>query len=127
MLLSSSLSSSQPRGDKMIDAMVLEVFSKNNMIYLIYCCLADHQYFLEGYTHVLCLLACETLGGDRRLATHFAISLEMIHCYSLIHDDLPAMDDDDLRRGRPTSHIQLYVENGGNSVQNDSCTVAQMK
>ncbi len=34
-------------------------------------------------------------------------ALEMIHCYSLIHDDLPAMDDDDLRRGRPTCHIQF--------------------
>jgi len=56
---------------------------------------------------VLCLMACETLGGDRRLAIPFAIALEMIHCYSLIHDDLPAMDDDDLRRGRPTSHVQF--------------------
>lgn len=56
---------------------------------------------------VLCLLACESLGGDRRKALPFAASLEMIHCYSLIHDDLPAMDDDDLRRGRPTNHIQF--------------------
>ena len=56
---------------------------------------------------ILCLLACEALGGDRHIAMPFAVSLEMIHCYSLIHDDLPAMDDDDLRRGRPTSHIQF--------------------
>lgn len=56
---------------------------------------------------VLCLLACEALGGNREKALPFAAALEMIHCYSLIHDDLPAMDDDDLRRGRPTNHIQF--------------------
>ncbi|AMV34121.1 Farnesyl diphosphate synthase [Pirellula sp. SH-Sr6A] len=56
---------------------------------------------------VLCLLACETLGGTAASAIPSAIALEMIHCYSLIHDDLPAMDDDDLRRGRPTCHIQF--------------------
>jgi geranylgeranyl diphosphate synthase type II len=41
------------------------------------------------------------------MAINNAAALEMIHCYSLIHDDLPAMDDDDLRRGRPTCHIQF--------------------
>jgi geranylgeranyl diphosphate synthase type II len=48
--------------------------------------------------------AAEAVGGDSRAAVPFAAGLEMIHTYSLIHDDLPAMDDDDLRRGRPTSH-----------------------
>ena len=43
-------------------------------------------------------------GGDKETAMPFACALEMIHTYSLIHDDLPAMDDDDLRRGRPTNH-----------------------
>ena len=43
-------------------------------------------------------------GGRRELAEPFMAALEMIHTYSLVHDDLPAMDDDDLRRGRPTSH-----------------------
>ncbi|MGE5590245.1 MAG: polyprenyl synthetase family protein [Bacillota bacterium] len=52
----------------------------------------------------LVLAACETVGGDRRRALPVACALEMIHAYSLIHDDLPAMDDDDLRRGRPTVH-----------------------
>jgi geranylgeranyl diphosphate synthase type II len=56
---------------------------------------------------VLCILTCEALGGHKSLAMHNAAALEMIHCYSLIHDDLPAMDDDDLRRGRPTCHIQF--------------------
>ena len=54
---------------------------------------------------VLCLAACETVGGNTELALPVACALEMIHTYSLIHDDLPAMDDDCLRRGRPTCHI----------------------
>ncbi len=53
---------------------------------------------------VLLLAACETAGGDAQEALPFACALEMIHTYSLIHDDLPAMDNDDLRRGRPTNH-----------------------
>ena len=55
----------------------------------------------------LALLACEACGGDPRAALPAACALEMIHTYSLIHDDLPAMDDDDLRRGRPTCHKQF--------------------
>lgn len=58
---------------------------------------------------VLLLAACETLGGNAEDALPFACALEMIHTYSLIHDDLPAMDNDDLRRGRPTSH-KVYGE-----------------
>ena len=53
---------------------------------------------------VLLLAACETAGGDPAEALPFACALEMIHTYSLIHDDLPAMDNDDLRRGKPTNH-----------------------
>ncbi len=53
---------------------------------------------------VLCLLAAEAAGGDPSAALPAACALEMVHTYSLIHDDLPAMDDDDLRRGRPTCH-----------------------
>ena len=52
----------------------------------------------------LALAACHALGADSERALPFACALEMVHTYSLIHDDLPAMDDDDLRRGRPTSH-----------------------
>lgn len=54
---------------------------------------------------VLCLLAAEALGADLQTALPCAIALEYIHTYSLIHDDLPAMDDDDLRRGKPTNHV----------------------
>jgi geranylgeranyl diphosphate synthase type II len=53
---------------------------------------------------VLVLAAAEAVGGEARAAMPLACAVEMIHTYSLIHDDLPAMDDDDLRRGRPTSH-----------------------
>lgn len=53
---------------------------------------------------VLLLAACEMLGGDLQQAKVFAAALEMIHTYSLIHDDLPGMDDDDYRRGRLTNH-----------------------
>ena len=52
----------------------------------------------------LLLMACDMAGGSVEDALPFACALEMIHTYSLIHDDLPAMDNDDLRRGRPTSH-----------------------
>ncbi len=53
---------------------------------------------------VLTLAACEAVGGDESEVLDAALAIEMVHTYSLIHDDLPCMDDDDLRRGRPTSH-----------------------
>jgi geranylgeranyl diphosphate synthase, type II len=53
---------------------------------------------------ILVLAAAEALGADSRPFLRFACAAEMVHAYSLIHDDLPAMDDDDLRRGRPTNH-----------------------
>jgi len=54
---------------------------------------------------MLCLAGCEAVGGDRALAMPAACALEFIHTYSLIHDDLPAMDNDTMRRGRPTLHV----------------------
>ena len=53
---------------------------------------------------VMLLAACEMAGGETEKALPFACAIEMIHTYSLIHDDLPAMDNDDLRRGKPTNH-----------------------
>ncbi|HSR50166.1 MAG TPA: farnesyl diphosphate synthase [Acidobacteriota bacterium] len=53
---------------------------------------------------ILALAAAEALQGPMERVLHFACGLEMIHCFSLIHDDLPAMDDDDFRRGKPTLH-----------------------
>jgi geranylgeranyl diphosphate synthase type II len=54
---------------------------------------------------ILVLLSCEACGGEAESAMPAACAIEMIHTYSLIHDDLPAMDNDDLRRGRPTNHV----------------------
>jgi geranylgeranyl diphosphate synthase type II len=53
---------------------------------------------------ILLLAAGELLGARRKALLPFACAVEMIHCYSLIHDDLPALDNDDLRRGAPTNH-----------------------
>lgn len=60
---------------------------------------------------VLALACADVLGLDRREILPFALALEMIHTYSLIHDDLPAMDDDDFRRGKPSNHKQFGEAN----------------
>ena len=54
---------------------------------------------------ILMIAASEAVGGTAQQVMHAACAMEMIHTYSLVHDDLPAMDDDDFRRGRPTNHI----------------------
>ena len=59
---------------------------------------------------VLCLAAAEAVGGDLGQAIPVACALELIHSYSLIHDDLPSMDDDNFRRGKPTCH-KVFGEN----------------
>ncbi|MCB9682771.1 MAG: polyprenyl synthetase family protein [Alphaproteobacteria bacterium] len=56
---------------------------------------------------LLAVAACEALGGDLKDVLAPAAAVELIHTYSLVHDDLPAMDDDDERRGRPTVHVQF--------------------
>jgi farnesyl diphosphate synthase len=56
---------------------------------------------------LLVLAACEATGGDRRAALRAAVAVELIHAYSLIHDDMPCMDNDVLRRGKPTVHVQF--------------------
>ena len=58
---------------------------------------------------VLVLAFCAACGGDVRAALPIACAVEMVHTYSLIHDDLPCMDNDDLRRGKPTNHV-IYGE-----------------
>ena len=58
---------------------------------------------------ILCLSACELISKDYSKAIPVACAIEMIHTYSLIHDDLPSMDNDDLRRGKPTNH-KIYGE-----------------
>src|SRR6218665_3514987 len=56
---------------------------------------------------LLAYAACEALGGEAEHANGAAGAVELIHAYSLVHDDLPAMDDDDLRRGQPTAHVRF--------------------
>lgn len=64
----------------------------------------------KRFRAALCIAACETFGGDVDRVLPVASGIELIHTYSLIHDDLPCMDDDDLRRGKPTLH-KVYGEN----------------
>lgn len=61
---------------------------------------------------VLALAACSAVGGKLDDALVSAASIECIHAYSLVHDDLPGMDDDALRRGKPTNHIVYGVGMG---------------
>lgn len=56
---------------------------------------------------MLCLAAAKAIGADPMQAMPAAVALELLHTYTLVHDDLPSMDDDDLRRGRPTVHRQF--------------------
>lgn len=64
----------------------------------------------KRFRAALAIAACETFGGDVERVLPVAGGIELIHAYSLIHDDLPCMDDDDLRRGKPTLH-KAYGEN----------------
>ena len=70
---------------------------------------------------------CRMTGGDWKKAAPFAAAVEMIHTYSLIHDDLPAMDNDDLRRGQPTNH-KVFGEGmailAGDALLTDAFSVA---
>lgn len=68
---------------------------------------AMHYAVLEGgkrFRPTLVLSACEAVGGDPKQALLPACAVEMIHAYSLVHDDLPALDNDEMRRGKPTCH-----------------------
>jgi len=69
---------------------------------------AAHYAVVNGGKRVrpaLTLLCAQAVGGTQEEAMSAAIAVEFIHCFSLVHDDLPAIDDDDLRRGKPTLHI----------------------
>lgn len=90
----------------MASARLLEVFSEKD-------CLQKSVYDAMSYSvlaggkrirPVLALSVCDMLGGEVEDALRFAVAIECIHTYSLIHDDLPCMDNDDLRRGIPTCH-----------------------
>lgn len=86
--LESLLSSPRPELERLYAAMRYSVFNGGKRI-----------------RPLLAYAACEALGGEAQRANAAACAVELIHAYSLVHDDLPAMDDDDLRRGQPTTHI----------------------
>jgi geranylgeranyl diphosphate synthase, type II len=73
---------------------------------------------------VLCLAACEMFepNKDFMKAMPAAVAVEMIHTMSLIHDDLPSMDNDDLRRGKPTNHVSAYLVQICNCCSDISCS-----
>lgn len=77
----------------------------------------------------LVLETCRMLGGQAEAALPFACAVEMVHAYSLIHDDLPCMDDDDMRRGKPTNH-KVYGEAtailAGDGLLTDAFSVSAM-
>lgn len=84
---------------------------------------AMHYSVMNGGKRVRPLLvfaSCQALGGDIKQAYGAACAVELIHAYSLVHDDLPAMDDDALRRGQPTTHIafdEAYAILAGDALQ----------
>ena len=78
----------------------------------------------------ICMAACELLGGRAEDAALPACAVEMIHAYSLIHDDLPALDNDDMRRGRPSNHIAFGEANAilaGDALQSLAFVTAARK
>ncbi len=94
------------RDADLVQARLCEIYPEGSRTYKV---LYDAQKYslLAGGKRirpVLVMESCAMLGGDARVALDFAAAVEMVHTYSLIHDDLPCMDDDDLRRGRPTNH-----------------------
>jgi geranylgeranyl diphosphate synthase type II len=90
--LEASTKSTTPETDKICESMLYSLMAGGKRI-----------------RPVLCIASCEMFGGTQAQAMPTAVALEMIHTMSLIHDDLPSMDNDDLRRGKPTNHI-IYGE-----------------
>ena len=93
---------------------------------------AERYSLLAGGKRVraaLVLETCRMLGGKDEAALPFACAIEMIHTYSLIHDDLPCMDNDDLRRGKPTNHKvfgEAYATLAGDGLLTDAFAICAM-
>ena len=85
---------------KTIEDMQIPITLKNSMLYSI-------KAGGKRIRPIIMMATAEAFGGKKEDVLPVAIALELIHTYSLIHDDLPAMDDDELRRGQPTNHIQF--------------------
>ncbi|MFC1692454.1 polyprenyl synthetase family protein [Candidatus Latescibacterota bacterium] len=108
MTASEYLASVKKRVDTYLDDYLLTETMKPEIIHKA----IRYSVFSGGkrFRATLCLAACEVFGGDVDSVLPVAAGIELIHTYSLIHDDLPCMDDDDLRRGKPTLH-KVYGEN----------------
>ena len=100
--LSSYLFSKQKQVNRTIDEIIDQTTNSSVVVTAM-----RHSLLAEGkrIRPVLCIAASQAVGGRTEDVLMIACALEMIHAYSLIHDDLPAMDNDDLRRGKPTCHI----------------------
>jgi geranylgeranyl diphosphate synthase type II len=100
--LSSYLFSKQKQINRTIDTLINQTSNSSVVVSAM-----RHSLMAEGkrIRPVLCIAASQAVGGRTEDALMAACALEMIHTYSLIHDDLPAIDNDDLRRGKPTCHI----------------------
>jgi geranylgeranyl diphosphate synthase type II len=100
--LSSYLFSKQKQVNRTIDEIIEQTTNSSVVVSAM-----RHSLLAEGkrIRPVLCIAASQAVGGRTEDVLMAACALEMIHTYSLIHDDLPAMDNDDLRRGKPTCHI----------------------
>jgi geranylgeranyl diphosphate synthase, type II len=99
------LTDRQPRVEAALDAAVRPGYPDTIYAAMRYSLLAGGKRLRP----ILCLASCELIGGSLELAMPTACALEMIHTMSLIHDDLPSMDDDDYRRGKLTNH-KVYGE-----------------
>ncbi len=93
----------------LVEKRINEIFPERNTEYKKVIDAARYSLLLGGkrIRPVIMLEFCKICGSDIKDALDFAIALEMIHTYSLIHDDLPCMDNDDLRRGKPSCHIKF--------------------
>lgn len=91
-----------------IDNEIDKLFPVNNAQYSVVIDAARYSLTLGGkrIRPIIMLEFAKLFGGDENVVMPFAVALEMIHTYSLIHDDLPCMDNDDLRRGKPSCHIK---------------------
>lgn len=90
-----------------IEEKILSFFGEENVSYQILIDAMKYSLMAGGkrVRPVLCMEFCKAAGGNPDDALEFAAAIEMLHTYSLIHDDLPAIDNDELRRGKPTNHV----------------------
>ncbi|MEG1755379.1 MAG: polyprenyl synthetase family protein [Clostridia bacterium] len=96
----------------MTDDMLRQILDKEELSVVLHDSMA-YSLFAGGkrLRPALCLATCELLHGSVQNALMVACAVEMIHCYSLIHDDLPSLDNDDMRRGKPSNHVAFGEAN----------------